>query len=146
MITTAYAVISTRPLLPCHYDVIKWNYFPRYCLFARGSHQWPMESLSWRDRKRWPLIFLCCQSEQTIEQTLDCRQVLRDTITVIWRRHDLVNIRASNSLLCSRNAMINDENKCINHMYLDIRNTLIYELFPQDIQWMLNEKHLLQMV
>ena len=38
--------------------------------------------------------FFCCQSEQTVEQTLDW-QVIRDTMTVIWRRRNELIINQS---------------------------------------------------
>ena len=37
-----------------------------------------------------PLMFLCCQCEQTLEQTLDCLAI-RDVMTVIWRRRNEPN-------------------------------------------------------
>ena len=42
-----------------HDDVIKWNHFPRYCPFVRGSHRSPMNSLhkgQWRGTLMFSLI------------------------------------------------------------------------------------------
>ena len=42
-----------------HDDVIKWEHFPRYWLFARGIHRSPMNSLhkgQWRGALMFPLI------------------------------------------------------------------------------------------
>ena len=59
-----------------YYDVIKWKYFPRYCPFV------PDKGTVTRT-----LTFLCCQFEQTIEQTLDWT-VIPDFMTIIWRRRN----------------------------------------------------------
>ena len=54
-----------------HYDVIKWKHFPRYCPFVRGNNRSAVDSPHTKGQQRRPLMFLCCQFEQTVEQTLD---------------------------------------------------------------------------
>ena len=73
-----------------YHDVSKWKRFPRCCPLVRGihlpstGHRWiPLTKGQWRG----PLMFLCCQSKQTVEQALDW-PVVRYAIAAIWRRHN----------------------------------------------------------
>ena len=68
-------------LVYTHYDVIKWNNFPRHWPFWGEStgHRWiPLTKAS--DAELW--CFLCSVPEQTVEQTIET-QVIWDAITLI---------------------------------------------------------------
>ena len=62
--------------------------FPRYCPFVRQTTCQSGFS-SQRDSSA-DICCFCCQSEQTVEQTLDW-PVFRDVMAVIWRRRNVLN-------------------------------------------------------
>ena len=71
-----------------HYDVIKWKVF-RFTVLLCGETTCQSGFSSQRDSNA-DLWCFCCQSEQTVEQTLDW-PVFRDAMTVIWRRRNVLN-------------------------------------------------------
>ena len=72
-----------------HYDVINGSSFcvtVSLCGESTG-HRWiPLT----KGQQHGPLMFLCCQSKQNVEQTLDL-PVIRNAMTVIWRRRNVQN-------------------------------------------------------
>ena len=74
----------------CTGGFVRWVYL---LLFGESLHQMETFSalLSLCVGNPWvtdgPLMFLCCQREQTVEQTLDWLAI-RDVMTVICRRHN----------------------------------------------------------
>ena len=48
-----------------------------------------------KGQSRGPLMFLCCQSEQTVKQTLDW-PVIWDEMTVIWRHRHVLVLKSNN--------------------------------------------------
>ena len=76
--------------LPFHFSITRPSNenILRYSPFVRGIHRSPVESPHKRT-KRGPLTFLCYQYKQSTEQT----PVIRDDMTVIWRRHNAVTMQ-----------------------------------------------------
>ena len=88
------SLTSSSGGLRFHYTSSKGNISVLLVLCA-GNPPVTGEFLSQRGYQRGPLMFLCCYSEQTMEQTFDW-QGIRDAMMVIWHRRNIKKYTYSN--------------------------------------------------
>ena len=98
-----FQLYSSCFLIIQHDDVIKWNNFPRYCPFVRGTH-WSLVNSPHKDQWRGALMFSLIYASN--HQPHDCllnrsfrrfftdlfpaqRASNAENVSIWWRHHDL---------------------------------------------------------
>ena len=104
-----------------HDDIMAGKIFLHIWPFVRGIHWWPVDS-----PHKGPVMFLCCQSAQVVEQTVEWVVIL-DTMTLVWCYnhvlHDTVHISE-----WTLNNIIFMSNNVLSAFYMAITLLLYYEL------------------
>ena len=123
--------MNISPVYLC--DVITWKPFPHYLPFCweTTDHRWiPLTKGQWCGTP----IFICCQLEQTLEQTLE-RMVIWDEIVLMW--HQCYDTKSVQTVLehCVTITTLSDTHRRIRHYSRQSQNSIINENGQQVIHF-----------